>query len=221
MVTSPFRWCLPERKGSALALLFSRRTFLAAVLGAAIVPSRGQAARLTSVDVTLSDRLPRIRPKWPVPAEPHQLFYIQRSTNPNTIVYTARFGAGGVLNAIRPAQAYWRRFNDNGERMELRPLERRLAFGMRIKPHDTPGEWTVTARAAPQFPMHLRQGAPWTAHVRTRIGGRVATPVYCFVMVDETGIIPWVTQFSIHGMDQATGRAISETFAVSGGAIRP
>lgn len=192
------------------------------MLGGAVaffVAPAAKAARLQSVAVTESARVPLIRPDWPVPGEPYQLFYIQRSTNPNTVIYTARFGADGNLSRRRPANVYWRRYNTGGERMALRPFERRFAYGMRVRPHAAPGEWTVNAVAAPQFPMHLRQTGRFRAEVLTRIGGRLARPVYGFVSVDETGWIPRVTGFSMHGVDPSTGRAISETFSVSGGEI--
>ncbi|MDJ0824362.1 MAG: DUF4833 domain-containing protein [Rhodobacter sp.] len=194
----------------------SRRALIGGAL-ALCIAKPAQAARLTSVKVTEAARLPLIRPDWPVPKEPNQLFFIQRSTNPNTVVYTARFNGSGVLHPDRPAQVYWRRYNTTGERMALRAFERRFAFGMRVRPLDQPGEWIVNAVAAPMFPMRLRQAGPFKAEVRTRIGGRLVRPVYGFVSVDESGLLPRVTAFSFHGIDPETGRALSELFSVTDG----
>ena len=192
---------------------------LGGVVAACVAP-RAEAARLQSIKVTETARVPSMRPHWPVPGEPHQLFYIQRSTNPNTIVYTARFNEDGNLDHDRPANAYWRRFNDDGERMALRAFERRFAFGMRVRRTDQPDAWTVNAVAAPMFPMHLRQTGRFKAEVLTRVGGRMVQPVYCFVDVDETGFFPRVTGISMHGIDPQTARAVSEYFSVSGGEFR-
>ncbi|MDJ0628258.1 MAG: DUF4833 domain-containing protein [Rhodobacter sp.] len=200
-------------------MVLSRRALIGGAL-ALSVAAPVHAARLTSVKVTESARLPLIRPKWPVPNEPHQLFFIQRSTNSNTVVYTARFDRDGRLNAKTPAQVYWRRYNTSGERMALRGFERRFAYGMRIRPQDTPGEWVVNAVAAPMFPMLLRQAAPYRAEVFTTIGGRKVHPVYGFVSVDESGFLPRVTAFSFHGIDPNSGRAVSELFSVSDGEFR-
>lgn len=194
-----------------------------ALLGGALalsVARPAQSAKLERVKVTEAAQVPVIRPDWPIPGEPHQLFYIQRSTNSNTIVYTARYNKAGALDARKPAQAYWRRFNTTGERMALRPFERRFAFGMKIREFDNAGEWIVNAVAAPQFPMRLRQTGPFEAQVLTSIGGRNAHPVYCFIDVDEAGVLPRVTGMSMHGVDAATGRAISEVFRISGGQFR-
>ncbi len=200
-------------------MTITRRAMLGGAVAVCVAP-RAEAARLQSVRVTDTARVPAMRPKWPVPGEPHQLFYIQRSTNSNTIVYTARFDANGNLDRDRPANAYWRRFNDNGERMALRGFERRFAFGMRVRPKDEPGAWMVNAIAAPMFPMHLRQTGQFKAEVLTRVGGRMVQPVYCFVSVDESGFLPRVTGISMHGVDPQSGRALSEYFSVLDGEFR-
>ena len=88
---------------------------------------------------------------------------------------------------------------------------------MRIRPQPEPKEWLVNAIAAPMFPMRLRQTGPFQAEVTTNIGDRIANPSYCFITVDESGLLPRVTQFSMHGTDAGSGKAISEYFRVSGG----
>ena len=200
-------------------MTMTRRAMLGGAVAVCVAPP-AEAARLQSIRVTEAARVPLMRPNWPVPGEPHQLFYIQRSTNPNTIVYTARFDANGNLDRNRPANAYWRRFNDNGERMALRGFERRFAFGMRVRPMDEPGAWMVNAIAAPMFPMRLRQTGRFKAEVLTRVGGRMVQPVYCFVDVDESGFFPRVTGISMHGVDPRSRRAVSEYFSVSDGEFR-
>ena len=66
----------------------------------------------------------------PVPQEPHQIFYVQRSLNPNTIVYTARLNDKGELDPKHPVDVFWRRYNDDGERKDLTLVESKLAFGI-------------------------------------------------------------------------------------------
>ena len=177
------------------------------------------AGRLQSVKVTQAATIPAIRPDWPIPREPNQLFYLQRSSNSNTVVYTALFDEDGNLRPKRPAQVYWRRYNTTGERKALKAIEQRFAYGINVKPRKTPGEYTVTLKPLPELPMLLRQTEPGEAELIAEIGGRQVRAVYAFVTVDETGLIPKVTSLSVHGIDTATGTAISEVYAVSGGAI--
>ena len=199
--------------------MLTRRTVLGAAIAASIgVPAK--AAQLHSIKVLETPDVPLVRPDWPVPREPHQLFYIQRSTNPNVVVYTARFDKSGKLHPRKPARVYWRRYNTTGERMELRPFERRFAFGMKVQTSGAPGEWVVNAKAAPMFPMRVRQRAAFEAEVTSTLGGRLVTPVYAFITVDEAGILPRVTQVSLHGIDVKSGRAISEIFGVEGGTFQ-
>lgn len=196
-----------------------RAAVFAALLAVFVAPGPGDAARLRSVQVAETAILPAIRPDWPIPREANQLFYLQRSSNSNTVVYTALFDSAGNLRAKRPAQVYWRRYNTTGERKALKAIEQRFAYGMNIKPRKTTGEYTVTLKPLPELPMVLRQTAPGKAELIAMIGGRQVRAVYAFVTVDESGLVPKVTTLSVHGVDRATGKAITEVFSVSGGAI--
>ena len=196
-----------------------RAAVLAVAIAALAMPSTGEAGRLQSVRVTEAAAIPAIRPEWPIPREPNQLFYLQRSSNSNTVVYTAVFNGNGNLRARKPAQVYWRRYNTTGERKALKAIEQSFAYGMNIKRRKSPGEFTVTLKPLPELPMILRQTGPGKAELVASIGGREVNAVYAFVSIDESGLIPKVTSLSIHGIDRATGKAISEVFSVSGGAI--
>jgi len=196
-----------------------RAAIFAVALSVAAAPDPGVAARLQSVKVAEAATIPAIRPDWPVPREPNQLFYLQRSSNSNTVVYTAVFDANGNLRAKKPAQVYWRRYNTTGERKALKAIEQSFAYGVNIKRRKNPGEYAVTLKPLPELPMILRQTGPGKAELIATIGGRQVRAVYAFVTVDETGLIPKVTALSVHGIDPATGKAISAVFSVSGGAI--
>lgn len=200
-------------------MLFALRVILAAAVLALPPALPSDASALRSLQVTESASLPAMRPAWPVPNEPNQLFYLQRSQNKNTVVYTALFDTNGTLRADRPAQVYWRRYNTTGERKALKAIEQRFAYGIDVRPRDVPGEYTVSLKPLPELPMLLRQTGPGKAELLANIGGRMVRAVYAFVTIDETGLIPRVTAISLHGIDPATGRAVSETFSVSGGAI--
>ena len=71
---------------------------------------------------------------YPVPSEPNQIFFLQRSMNSNTIVYAVRLDSDLKLDRRDPVEIFWRRFNDNGERLPITFAERNLAFGVRTKP---------------------------------------------------------------------------------------
>lgn len=183
-----------------------------------LMAAPGQAVRLTSLGVETHAEIPAVVPHWPVPQDKGQLFYIQRSTNANTIVYTARFDAKGNLHR-KPGRVYWRRFNDAGERKPLKSIEH-LAFGFRTRAHPTPGHLRVNLRPLPQLPFVLRQTAPFQAELIATIGGRPTRAVYAYVTVDETGVFPKITRLQIFGIDLETGQPKSETFRVHGGGVK-
>ncbi len=67
--------------------------------------------------------------------------------------------------------------------------------------------------------MLLLQTGPYEAQLIGQIGGERARPVYCYAEVDESGLIPRVTELSMHGLLPGGG-AISEYYSVAGGQIR-
>lgn len=196
------------------------RYFFAAVLAAVFAfASPADAARLTSVKIKEYNSTPAMRPSWPIPNEPNQLFYLQRSQNSNTIVYTSLFDGNGNLNPKRPAQAYWRRYNTDGARKPLKKIEQRFAYGLNIKKRSTPGEFTVSLKPLPEIKMLLRQTGPGKAELIADIGGKQVRAIYAFITIDESGLIPKVTDLTLFGRDLATGKTIAETYSVKGGAI--
>ena len=72
----------------------------------------------------------------------------------------------------------------------------------------------------PQLSLLLAQTAPGKAQLYARIGGRTARAVMAYATVDESGLIPRVTELWMHGILPGSGRAISERFGVAGGEIR-
>ena len=63
--------------------------------------------------------------KYPVPLKTDKmLFYIQRNHNANTIIYDANFDKNGKLKESQPIEVYWKRYDEQGQRMELRTIEK-------------------------------------------------------------------------------------------------
>lgn len=198
------------------------KAVLAAALVAAFAFSAlpSGAAQLSSTGVTQSAALPKVQPGWPVPRDQNQIFYLQRSMNPNTVVYRVNFDSAGNINARNPVDVYWRRFNDGGEAKNLKRIEH-LAYGIRVKPRGTPGEFNLTLRRLPQFPMVLQQTGPGQATLWATIGGKSVQAIYAYATLTGSGLNQSVSGFSLHGIDPGSGQALSETFSVSGAQIKP
>lgn len=149
---------------------------------------------------------------FPVPREPNQIFYVQRSINSNTIVYTARVNDRGALDAKRPVEVFWRRFNDDGERKDLSGLERGIAFGVTADPvPGQPGRFMMRVVSYPRRAalLHMVKGAP---RLEGKVAGEPCRLDHAFLAVDDSGRVPSVTRVDLYGYSLATGALVKESF---------
>lgn len=184
-------------------------------------PDVAEAAKVRALPSTVAvhDSLPEVRPEFPVPDDPNQLFFLQRSTNANTVVYAARFLPDGRLDPIKPLDAYWRRFNTTGERKALGFFENRFAFGVKTRPIAGENAYEVWFVAFPERRAVLTQDGPGKARISLKAGDYDISLAYGFVDVDQSGFIDEVVQVRIFGFDRATGKPVSEIVPISGGKI--
>lgn len=149
---------------------------------------------------------------YPVPQDQNLIFYVQRSVNSNTIVYTARLDGEGRLDPRQPVEAFWRRFNDAGEKKELSGLERNVAFGVKARaaPED-PGAFLVRVVSYPRRPALLRvvDGRP---RLEAKVAGVPSRLDHAYLEVDESGRVPSVTRVDLYGYSLATGDLVKESF---------
>ena len=149
---------------------------------------------------------------FPVPREPNQVFFVQRSINSNTIVYTARVNDGGELDPKQPVEVFWRRFNDDGERKDLSNLERSVAFGVRADPvPGKPGRFMMRVVSYPRRAalLHMVDGAP---RLEGKVAGQPCRLDHAFLAVDDSGSVPSVTRVDLYGYSLATGALVKESF---------
>jgi hypothetical protein len=186
---------------------------LASVSVALVLLLLGASAQASDIvtNVTEMDHLPPPpRPGFKVPSDPNQLFYLQRSTNGNTIVYAANLTKPGEFNPDHPLDVFWRRYEDGGGRRALNFIERTLAYG--ATPHPAPGhphEYDASIVSFPQinFRIDMDRGEP---EAIVQMAGRSARLVSAYVQVDESGILPALVYMDIYGIEKATGRVLHE-----------
>lgn len=199
----------------ALALAFgvlSAGSLSQAQEGTRIRPGPEQAVAGSSV--TLVEEVPVVRADFPVPADPGMLFYLQRSTNSNTIVYAANFRADGTLDPREPVVSYWRRFNTTGERKPLKMVEDNFAFGVRAEATGDPDVFELYVVSYPERRATLRLVEPGRVEISATAGGRTFRPLYAYVDVDEDGLMPSVREVRVMGRDLATGKALVERIQI-------
>lgn len=184
----------------------------AAMEGTRITPGTGQKPRGSVVTEVAS--LPVVRPEFPVPGDPGQVFYLQRSSNSNTVVYAARFTPDGRLDPRRPLEAYWRRFNTTGEQLPLKMIEDSFAFGVRSRATGDPDVFQVYVVSYPERPATLRLIEPGRAELLLPAGGRTMRMAYAYVDVDESGLVPSVREVLVMGHDVETGKPLVERIQI-------
>lgn len=149
---------------------------------------------------------------YPVPSDPNQIFFLQRSMNSNTIVYSARIGSDQKLDGNEPIEIFWRRFSDKGEKMPLTFTERNLAFGVRTKPlRNGPDAYLVTlkAYAGRSAVLRLVNGAP---RLEGKVAGQEARLISAFLHLDESGRIPRVIKVDLRGETLDSKQPLFESF---------
>lgn len=149
---------------------------------------------------------------FPVPSDPNQIFFLQRSMNSNTIVYAARIGVDGMLDRREPIEVFWRRYNDSGEKLPLTFTERNLAFGVNTKRlRNGNGAYLVTlkAYAGRSAVLRLVSGVP---RLEGKVAGQEARLISAFLHLDESGRIPRVIKVDLRGETLQSGQPLIESF---------
>ncbi len=152
--------------------------------------------------------------RFPIPpSAPNRLFYIQRSSNANTVVYDANILANKSLNAKQPVHTYWLRYAEKGQKEELSTIQRTLAYGLYtdpIKGEANAYEGYFLAYRKRKFVVKLDpKGAPIALFP---INGKLQILERVLVNLDENGYLPNIHYIELFGRDQSTGKDVYERF---------
>lgn len=181
---------------------------IAALVCFGLVPAGAGAMKST---ITEMDAVPRVKPHYPIPAEPNQVFYIERSSNSNTVVYCANLTKDGQLDKSSPIVAYWRWYNVDGHKKDLNFAERMMAYGIKSVKHDGPnGAYSFKIAAMPERTLYIGLNDKGQPEVFGKIGERWVKLAYVYLEVDDSGILPDVPELDLFGIDRQTGKAVRE-----------
>lgn len=138
---------------------------------------------------------------YPVPPKTKErLFYIQRNHNSNTIVYDAVFDSLGFLNAEKPIDVYWLRYDEQGQRMELRSIEKAFAYGVSCAVSDSSNQvFRVELVAKKNRVFLLKQDGPFDARIYTVINGELRELDHMYIFADNSGWWPEVLYVELFG----------------------
>lgn len=149
---------------------------------------------------------------YPVPSKTtERLFYIQRNHNANTIIYDANFDDKGTLMDESPVDVYWVRYQEQGQRMELRKVEKLFAYGAECSPvKGKKNEYEVKLVADRKRNFRLVQQGPFNAMVITSINKQESRIEYLYIYADNTSYWPKVKYIEFFGYNIKTGEPTYE-----------
>jgi len=164
------------------------------------------------VSLGLMSLSPVKRTEYPIPPKTKKsLFYIQRNLNRNTIVYDANFDKNGFLDEENPVDVYWIRYEEQGQRMELRTVEKWYAYGVKCnKIEAKKNQYDVKLVADEDREFKLIQTAPYKAVIYTKINNKSSQLGHLYIFADNTGYWPKVKYIELFGKNAGTGKAVYE-----------
>ncbi|HFE37785.1 MAG TPA: DUF4833 domain-containing protein [Gammaproteobacteria bacterium] len=149
---------------------------------------------------------------YPAPPQTKKLlFYLQRSSNSNTIVYEANLAANGQLNSKQPVNVYWLRYNTNGERRGLNFAERNFAYGLNFEPAGN-GAYLITLMAYSGRDIKIYVNSAGNAEAETLINNKVARLKRIYIDVSGSGFFSTVNYIELTGIDLLTNKEMTEHF---------
>ncbi|MES2389646.1 MAG: DUF4833 domain-containing protein [Bacteroidota bacterium] len=152
---------------------------------------------------------------FPVPNEVEKLmFYIQRTNNSNTICYQLNTDQLGTPDADNPIKIFWLRYADeNGKRRDLNFIQRKFAYGLKVKKDGN--NYELRSVAYPKKQLFLRKGEDGAYHVFAGIGNREAILNRIYIKIDGgTFWHPNVKYIELKGKNPVTGNTLIERIQV-------
>lgn len=149
------------------------------------------------------------------PNAPQRLFYVQRTSNTNTIIYDANtIDNGRSFNAKQPVNVYWIRYAEEGQIEPLNYIQRTMAYGVEVRPTSHAGEYEFNVVSYPQRKLRLSIDGMGRPHALLNINGKPAWLNRVFIKIEgkKVGIIPEVKYVELFGTDPKTGVAVYEKF---------
>ncbi len=137
--------------------------------------------------------------EYPTPPRTNKLlFYIQRNHNANTIIYDANFDSNGNLLENEPIKVYWIRYEEHGQKMELRKIEKWYAYGVSCE-KEKENTFSVKLAADKNKNFKLVQTEKFKAYISTKINGENSILKHMYIFAEETEFWPKVKYIEFFG----------------------
>ena len=151
---------------------------------------------------------------FPTPPKSNKLlFYVQRTSNTNTIVYELN-EENGKLDKENPIHPFWIRYQEQGQTEELNYIQRTFAYGINVEA-TSDSRYQFNFVSYKKFKLYLEQTADKLYHVYTITPKNKKKIILNRVFVKITGgsfWFPTVEYIELRGLDVSTNKEIIERF---------
>lgn len=139
---------------------------------------------------------------------PNCLFFIERSTNKNIVIYESNFDEFGYLISEDPIKISWIMNEKNGEREKLSYIERKLAYGIKvIKLKNNKHKIILTADKSRDF--ILEQIKPYQAKITSTINDTIIRVNSLYIELNKESTWPKVDYIILSGIETLTNTETS------------
>lgn len=152
---------------------------------------------------------------FPVPpGSSNQLFYLQRTSNKNTIMYDLNM-KNGMLDKENPVHVYWIRYSDQGQRQELSYIQRTFAYGVKATA-DNKGGYEIHFVSYKKYPLYLQKSAVDNKYrIYTTVNSRTVVLNRIFIKINGGSFwSPKVEYVEIKGVDPANGKEVTDRLKI-------
>ncbi|PBQ32817.1 DUF4833 domain-containing protein [Sphingobacteriaceae bacterium] len=161
-----------------------------------------------------SQKIVNISDTFPVPKITKDLlFYIQRTHNKNTIMYTLNYNADSTINEKEPVKIFWIRYSDKGEVAPLSYIQRNYAYGIESQMTDaTKKTFKLNLVSYKKRTIYLmRSEVDKQYHAYVMMDNKLVYLFKAFAKIDGgTFWVPHITYVELTGKDSMTGKKIIE-----------
>ena len=153
--------------------------------------------------------------KYPIPPKTNiLLFYIQRNHNANSIIYDAKYDKHGNLDKDEPIVVYWRRYDEQGQKMELRTVEKWYAYGVEWKKVEYKKMYNIKLVADKEHKFWLQQIAPYKSVIIVEINNELSILDHIYIFADNSGFWPTIKYIELFGKSTKTNEKTYEKLIV-------
>jgi hypothetical protein len=151
---------------------------------------------------------------FPIPTgNSKQLFYLQRTTNKNTLIYEINYNNGN-LDKENPLHGYWIRYQEDGQKEELNFIQKTFAYGIKTK-NIAENQYELCFVSYKKFKMYLRLGADKKFHLYTSINQKTAELTSIYLKINGGAFwTPNIEYVDIYGLDPISRSVVKERMKI-------